>query len=151
MRLLTLSIIASIAAIAAPGAQVDFFPAKDIRAMAQTLRPSGATSADKKLAQYDKHYLLLVKREETGSSEIHEHEADIFIVQSGEGAIVTGGKLENGHPTKPGEIRGSGITGGEHHALATGDIIHIAAGVPHQLQPTKGKPFTYFVVKVSGQ
>jgi quercetin dioxygenase-like cupin family protein len=35
--------------------------------------------------------------------------------------------------------------------LSTGDIVHIPAGTPHQLLLDKGKPFTYFVVKVTGQ
>ncbi len=63
---------------------------------------------------------------------------------------MTGGKIVNPHTEKPGEIRGTGISGGEHHQLATGDIIHIPAGVAHQLQIEKA-PFEYFVVKVTGQ
>jgi quercetin dioxygenase-like cupin family protein len=55
------------------------------------------------------------------------------------------------HTEKPGEIRGSSIEGGDRHILGTGDIIHIPAGVPHQLLIDKQKPFTYFVVKVMAQ
>ena len=75
---------------------------------------------------------MLAYREATGSAEVHEHEADIFVVESGEATIVTGGKLVDGHAQKPGEIRGTSIDGGERHPLAAGDIIHIPAGVPHQ-------------------
>ena len=94
---------------------------------------------------------MLAYREETGSSEVHEHEADIFVIEDGEATIVTGGKVVNPKTQKPGEIRGTSITGGERHMLATGDIVHIPAGTPHQLMIEKGKPFMYFVVKVTGQ
>ncbi len=119
--------------------------------MIQALASKGLSFADKNIARYGNHYLLLARRGETGSSELHEHEADIFIVQSGAATIVTGGKIVKPQTTKLGEIRGSSIEGGERHTLATGDIIHIPAGTPHQLLIDKGTPFAYFVVKVTGQ
>jgi mannose-6-phosphate isomerase-like protein (cupin superfamily) len=93
---------------------------------------------------------MLAQREATGSAEVHEHEADIFVVENGDAQLVTGGKLVNPKTQKPGEIRGSSIQGGEKQAVTKGDIIHIPAGTPHQLLVTS-KPFTYFVVKVTGQ
>ena len=136
---------------AAASSQADIFSSKDLQTQAQNLVIKNGTYADKALARYGNHYLLIVKREETGSSELHEHEADIFVVQSGEGSIVTGGKIVGGHTTKAGEIRGTSIEGGERHSLTAGDVIHIPAGTPHQLMLDKGKLFTYFVVKVTGQ
>jgi quercetin dioxygenase-like cupin family protein len=59
--------------------------------------------------------------------------------------------MVNPHTTKAGEIRGSSIAGGERHNLGVGDIVHIPAGTPHQLLVENGKPFTYFVIKVSAQ
>ena len=131
--------------------KVDIYTARDLQRMAQVLQVRSGTYADKNLARYGNHYLLLIKRKESGSSELHEHEADIFLVQSGEATILTGGKMVGGHTTKAGEIRGNGIDGGTRHQLGAGDVIHIPAGVPHQLLLTKGKPFTYFVAKVAGQ
>jgi mannose-6-phosphate isomerase-like protein (cupin superfamily) len=107
--------------------------------------------ASKDLQRYGNHYTMLAYRSETGSSEIHEHEADILIVEDGDASIVTGGKMIGGHLQKPGEIRGRSIEGGEKRPLKTGDIIHIPAGMPHQILISRGKPITYFVVKVSGQ
>lgn len=130
---------------------VDIYSAADLKAAEGKLAQKGTPFASKDLARYGNHYTMLAHREATGSSEVHEHEADIFIVESGTATIVTGGKVVNPQTQKPGEIRGSSITGGERHALATGDIIHIPAGTPHQLLIEKGKPFTYFVVKVTGQ
>jgi quercetin dioxygenase-like cupin family protein len=59
---------------------------------------------------------------------------------------MTGGKLQ-----KPGELRGTSIEGGQKRPLKTGDIIHIPAGMAHQIIVTPGKPITYFVVKIKGQ
>jgi mannose-6-phosphate isomerase-like protein (cupin superfamily) len=130
---------------------VDIYSAKDLAAAKNKLVQKRAAFAAQDLVRYGNHYTMLAYREATGSAEVHEHEADIFIVESGEATLVTGGKLINGHAQKPGEIRGTSIEGGERHGLAAGDIIHIPAGVPHQLLIEKGKTFTYFVVKVTGQ
>lgn len=130
---------------------VDIYSTKDLAGMRDKLAQKHASFASAELARYGNHYTMLARRDATGSAEVHEHEADIFVVEGGEAAIVTGGKVVNGRREKPGEIRGSAIEGGERHALGAGDIIHIPAGVPHQLLIDKGKPFTYFVVKVTGQ
>lgn len=151
MKLLRICVLLSPLTSLCAAADVDIFTSKDISAMIQALASKGLSFADKNIARYGNHYLLLARRGETGSSELHEHEADIFIVQSGAATIVTGGKIVKPQTTKLGEIRGSSIEGGERHTLATGDIIHIPAGTPHQLLIDKGTPFAYFVVKVTGQ
>jgi mannose-6-phosphate isomerase-like protein (cupin superfamily) len=130
---------------------VDIYSVRDLKAAEGKLAQKKEPFASQELARYGNHYTMLAYREETGSSEVHEHEADFFVVQQGEATLVTGGKVVNPKTQKPGEIRGSSITGGERHALTTGDIVHIPAGTPHQLLLEKGKPFTYFVVKVTGQ
>jgi mannose-6-phosphate isomerase-like protein (cupin superfamily) len=130
---------------------VDIYSVQDLKAAEQKLAQKRAPFASQDLARYGNHYTMLAYREETGSSEVHEHEADIFVIEDGEATIVTGGKMVNPQTQKPGEIRGSSITGGERHTLSTGDIVHIPAGTPHQLLIEKGKPFSYFVVKVTGQ
>lgn len=130
---------------------VDIYSVQDLKTAEQKLAQKKAPFASQDLARYGNHYTMLAYREATGSSEVHEHEADIFVVKDGTATIVTGGTVVSPKTQKPGEIRGTSITGGERHTLATGDIIHIPAGTPHQLLIEKGKPFTYFVVKVTGQ
>ncbi len=130
---------------------VDIYSVKDLRDMTQELARKKTPFASKDIARYGNHYTMLAYREATGSSELHEHEADIFVVESGEATLVTGGKVVNPKTEKPGEIRGTSISGGERHMLSAGDIVHIPAGTPHQLLIQKGKPFAYFVVKVTGQ
>jgi mannose-6-phosphate isomerase-like protein (cupin superfamily) len=132
-------------------ARVDIYSAKDLAAITGKLAQKRTRFAAEDLARYGNHYTMLAFREATGSAEVHEHEADIFVVESGEASLLTGGKLVNPHAEKPGELRGPSIDGGERHPLAAGDIVHIPAGVPHQLILDKGKSFSYFVVKVTGQ
>ncbi len=130
---------------------VDIYSAKDLQGMEAKLAQKRTPFASQDIARYGNHYTMLAYREATGSSEVHEHEADIFVVESGDATIVTGGKIVNPHTEKAGEIRGTSIEGGDRHSLATGDIVHIPAGTPHQVLIHKGHPFTYFVVKVTGQ
>ncbi len=136
---------------AADVGKVDIYSAKDIQASGQKLSQKGTQFASENLTRYGNHYLLLATREATGSSEVHEHEADIFVVESGNAILLSGGKVVNPRTEKPGEVRGTSITGGERQAVATGDVIHIPAGTPHQLLIENGKPFLYFVIKVTGQ
>lgn len=130
---------------------IDIFSVKDVRNTADKLAGEGKPFASQDLTRYGNHYTMLAYREATGSSELHEHEADFFVVENGQATLVTGGQLTNPKAQKPGEIRGTSIEGGDRHTLSAGDIVHIPAGVPHQLLIEKGKPFTYFVVKVTGQ
>src|SRR5436305_9483213 len=129
---------------ASPG--VDIYTAKELQAESQKLAKKGPQFVSEELKRYGNHYTMLAHRDKTGSAEVHEHEADIFVVQEGEAAIVTGGRVVDPKAEKAGEIRGSSISGGERHTVSAGDIIHIPAGVPHQLLLENGKPFTYFVV-----
>jgi mannose-6-phosphate isomerase-like protein (cupin superfamily) len=139
---------AIVATAAQPG--VDIYTVKDLQTTSQALSKGGKPFASRELVRYGNHYTMMAMREATGSSEVHEHEADIFVVQNGRATIVTGGRVVNPHTEKEGEIRGASISGGERHELTAGDIIHIPAGVPHQLLIEKG-PFDYFVIKVTGQ
>jgi mannose-6-phosphate isomerase-like protein (cupin superfamily) len=150
MKTFTLLTIAAPFLFAASGA-VDQYTTKDLAAIQEKLSASHPTFKSEQLKQYKGHYTMVAHREATGSSEVHEHEADLFVMEEGEGTLVVGGKLVNSHVEKPGELRGTSIEGGEKLHYAPGDIFHIPAGVPHQMLVEKGKPVTYFVMKVSGQ
>jgi glc operon protein GlcG len=88
------------------------------------------------------------RRVQPGEVEIHEKDTDVFYITEGSATFVTGGTAVKPHPTDPGEIRASSITGGEAHHLTKGDVIIIPNGVPHQFTEVSGT-FLYFVVKVS--
>jgi mannose-6-phosphate isomerase-like protein (cupin superfamily) len=115
--------------------------------LASNSKAKGGFASDT-LAKYGNHLMMLAHREATGSSELHEKDADIFVVVEGEATLVTGGKLVNSHTTEPGEERGTSIDGGQSQTLGPGDVIHIHAKTPHQLHVSDGHSFTYFVVKV---
>ncbi len=150
MKQLVFALLAT-ALVARASSGVDIYSAKELQGMGEKLMQKRTQFSSQDLARYGNHYTMLAFREETGSAEVHEHEADIFVVENGQATLVTGGKMVSPHTQKTGEIRGSSIEGGERHQIGTGDIIHIPAGIPHQLLIEKGKPFTYFVVKVTGQ
>ncbi|MBI5282862.1 MAG: hypothetical protein HY858_14350 [Candidatus Solibacter usitatus] len=96
---------------------------------------------------FGNHSKMMVYRTGDGEVEVHEKQADIWVVESGEGVLVVGGKTVGGRSTAPGEIRGASIEGGERVELRAGDKAHIRAGVPHQAL-TK-KELVYTVVKVT--
>jgi quercetin dioxygenase-like cupin family protein len=47
-----------------------------------------------------------------------------------------------------GETKGSGIENGKSETIAKGDVVHIPAGVPHQLILTPGSAYSSIVIKV---
>ncbi len=105
-------------------------------------------SASQRLETFGNHFFMIAHREGDGEVELHEGQADIFVVQSGAATLVVGGEIVGARTSSPGEIRGTSIEGGERVKLGAGDVIHIAAKTPHQLLIEPGGKFTYFVVKV---
>jgi mannose-6-phosphate isomerase-like protein (cupin superfamily) len=104
--------------------------------------------ASEPLANFGNHLALIAHRQADGEAEVHDTQADVFVVQTGEATLVVGGELTGGRTIAPGELRGPSIKGGERKPLAAGDIVHIPARMPHQLLVAAGKEFTYFVLKV---
>jgi len=100
------------------------------------------------LATYQNHLMGISHREGDGSAELHETQADIMIVESGEATLMVGGTMVEPKTVKPHEVRGSSIEGGAIKQLTPGDVVHIPAKVPHQLKIATGKTFTYLVIKV---
>lgn len=107
--------------------------------------PEGAASA--KIDEYPNHFTMISLRHKDGGAEIHENFADFFFVVQGQATLLTGGTVQDAK-TNNGETRGSAVLNGEKTQLGPGDVVHIPAGVPHQLQMQKGETFVYFVIKV---
>jgi len=130
-----------------------FWTAATLKGFEQKLAPAidARMVATDQLAGYSNHSLVVVHRQGSGEAEVHESLTDIFVVQSGQATLIVGGILIGGKNTGPGEIRGSGIQGGERRQLAAGDIAHIPAGLPHQVTLEKGGQITYVIVKVNKQ
>src|ERR1700716_1473503 len=56
-------------------------------------------------------------RDKAGQVEMHEKETDVIYVMDGTATFVTGGKMVGGKVTKPGQLLGSDIEGGQTHHL----------------------------------
>ncbi len=91
---------------------------------------------------------VIVHREGSAGSEVHQHLADFDIVRHGEGTMVLGGKIVGGKSTGPGEIRGASLEGGSRQRVAVGDLLYIPANMPHQFLAEPGKNFDVMVLKV---
>jgi mannose-6-phosphate isomerase-like protein (cupin superfamily) len=148
-------LVAAMAAFAIPccaqlqsNAQV--FPDKDVTsqlaALAQKAKGSGSSGAT--LADYKSHAIKLSVRAASGGAEVHAHYDDIFFVTEGKATLVTGGTVENAKGSSDGETTGSGIRNGNSQMIAKGDIVHIPAGVPHQLIVAPGSEYSSIVIKV---
>ncbi len=116
--------------------------AKAIQAAPGTLLGAAA------LAEAPEYRVLGVRRAAVGEAEIHERETDIWYVIAGRGSLVTGGSMPGSKITGPGELRSSAIQGGQRREVGPGDVVTIAAGVPHWLGRVDGE-IQYLVIKVA--
>lgn len=105
-------------------------------------------NASIKLNEYPNHFTMISLRMKSGGGELHENNADFFIVVQGKATLISGGKLEDPQPGGKGEMRGKSVLGGSRQELKEGDVVHIPAGVPHQLILADGDTFSYYVIKV---
>ena len=137
--------------LAAQSVKVDHFSQEEILAMAKQLETkaaSGNGSASKRLDDYPNHYTMVAVREKSGGAEVHANFADIFYIVEGRARLITGGKVLDPKSTGPGEVMGSSLEKGVEQLLNKGDVVHIPAGLPHQLLLAPGEALTYFVLKV---
>ena len=88
-------------------------------------------------------------RNGSGEAELHEKLADLIIVRSGQGAVLVGGKMIDGKPTGPDEVRGKAIEGGKKYPIAAGDTLYVPANTVHQFVMEPGQSFTAMVVKIT--
>jgi mannose-6-phosphate isomerase-like protein (cupin superfamily) len=100
-------------------------------------------------ARNTSHSVLLVRRTKPGHAEVHTALTDVWYVIDGSGTLVTGGKPVDAITIAPGEVRGSGVSGGIARHIGKGDIIDIPAGVPHWVSKIYGKELVYLTVKVA--
>jgi mannose-6-phosphate isomerase-like protein (cupin superfamily) len=104
--------------------------------------------ATEHMADFGKYYFVSVLRTGSGQVEMHERDADIFFIQSGEGTLISGGTMVGAKTTQPHEVRASAINGGKETHLAAGDVVTIPAKTPHQVKIEPGKEIVYMAVKV---
>jgi len=153
MRLTLIALFACTASLASAQA-IDHWTPAQILAQAAQLEPKAQGpdgAASTKLTEYPNHYTMVALRHKNGGAEIHDNYADFFYVVKGHGTLLTGGPVQDEKIVSPGEHRGSALQGGAQTVLNKGDVVHIPAGVSHQLLIPAGSTFVYFVVKVKEQ
>ena len=109
--------------------------------VAATMAKGGAIIEDKGLR-------VLAQRRGAGEAEVHETTNHVFIIVEGEATFVTGGTLVGAKQTAPGQIRASGVQGGQTHKLTKGDVITIPAKTPHWWKEVSTKTIAYYAVNM---
>ncbi len=108
----------------------------------------GKGSASETLEKYPHHYTMIAFRNRSGGGELHQNFADLFYIVDGHATLATGGEIVDPKSTGPGETLGASVKGGKTQELKAGDVAHIPAGMPHQMQLAEGETVTYFLVKI---
>lgn len=119
-------------------AQVTYVPAE---------KAGAAFSGGGRLAAGPDYSASVLRRTAPGQSEVHVKETDIFYIVDGEATFVTGGTMIGAKETRPDQLLGTGIEGGQVHQLKKGDFIVIPAGVPHWFKEVPAS-VNYYTVKV---
>ena len=148
--LLVLVVAAALPLLAADPPGFVIWSSAELKGYGQKLAPkmNDKKLASEQLAKFGNHLTMIAHREADGEAEVHDTQADLFVVQNGAATLVIGGEVVDGRSTGPGETRAPSLKGGTKHAIAAGDVVHIPAKIPHQLLIPAGKKFDYFVVKV---
>jgi mannose-6-phosphate isomerase-like protein (cupin superfamily) len=128
-------------------AKLVFVPGKQIE---EDIRKARANMGEQEINLIERtpnHAGILLRRTEPGKAEVHETETDVWYVIDGGCVLVTGGTVIDPKPEGAGQIRGTGITGGEERTIGKGDFIRIPNGLPHWVKKIEGGEIVYIVVK----
>jgi mannose-6-phosphate isomerase-like protein (cupin superfamily) len=139
--------------VAADPAGFAMWTGKELKGYEKKLAPKidAKKFASEPLGKFGNHALQIAHREGSGEGELHETQADLFIVQTGEATLVVGGTIPGSKTTAPNEVRGPSVQGGEKKKLGPGAVVHIPANTPHQLLVDSGKQFTYAIMKIDSK
>ena len=99
----------------------------------------------------DPGLLVLANRREAGGVEYHEHTNHIFIIVDGEATFITGGTMVGAKRTKPDQMTGTSIDGGETFHLSKGDVITIPAKTPHWWKEISTKTVGYYAINIESK
>jgi len=150
--LLSLALWAATPALAQSNSDIVYWPASKLSEYSPTLKErqtaKQTTSASEILSDLGNHKFEILRRDGSGAGELHQNWTDIFIVQGGEATILYGGSIEEARDTGNGEIRGPRVLAGKSQKVATGDVLVMPPGIPHQTVVEPGKSFFVLIVKV---
>jgi mannose-6-phosphate isomerase-like protein (cupin superfamily) len=137
-------------AIAQIEKKAEVFTSHDIHAELDALgaKAQASGSGGTTLGDYGSHKLMLSVRTTSGGAEVHAHFDDVMIVTQGSATLITGGTVVDAKTGPDGETKGKSISGGNTQTITAGDIVHVPAGVPHQLLVPAGTTYSSIVIKV---
>jgi mannose-6-phosphate isomerase-like protein (cupin superfamily) len=99
----------------------------------------------------DPGLLVLANRRGAGAVEYHEHTNHIFIMVDGEATFIVGGTMVDAKRTKPDQMTGSSIEGGQTFHLSKGDVITIPAKTPHWWKEISTKTVGYYAINIESK
>jgi len=114
----------------------------------QKLARFGEGTASEELKAFPGHSAMLSVRLRSGTVEISEAFAELFIVLEGHATIVIGGKSEKTAHAGAGPVINTTIINGSKQQLRTGDVLHIAAGTPYQLLLAGDRTLGCLVIRI---
>ncbi len=130
-----------------PTAPATILSADQLRAIGDSLTPGSSRTAQ--LGRGSGYTYGLTHRDSSGTVEVHRDRTDVFVVEAGSAALLTGGVAEGAAESSPGEWRGGSVRGATRAAIHVGDIVVIPAGTPHQMVLGPGERISYIAVKVA--
>src|SRR5215469_1992225 len=142
--------LAAIFAVAQTSPEIVYWPAAKIKEYSSTLKNAQiskkSTTASEILSDLGNCKFEILRRDGSGTGELHQNWTDVFVVQGGEATILYGGAIEDPKDTGNGEIRGPKVIGGKSQKMAAGDVLVMPLGVPHQTVVDAGKSFFALIV-----
>jgi mannose-6-phosphate isomerase-like protein (cupin superfamily) len=140
----------SVPALAQSAGKAQVFTGADVHGqLAQLVEQAKAKgSSGSTLGDYGTHAIKLSARTASGGAEIHAHFDDVMVVTEGSATLITGGTVVGGQTGADGETHGASIKDGVSQTISVGDVVHVPAGVPHQLVIAPGTAYSSLVIKV---
>lgn len=127
------------------GAGVEVLPAERLAGIAASLSQESTTA--RSIFNHGSYWAVQARRVADGVPEVHDHWEDVAIVQAGRATLLVGGRVEGSRLESPGEHRGGRIVGGTRYPVATGDVIVVPVGLPHQYEVARGDSIRYLTIK----
>ena len=152
---LTCLFAAAVLASSASGAfaqqPTPFMSDKDITALvdkAKSDRKDNAPMVAEPILSLAPYKAQLEYRPGTSPAAVHEKDAELMVVLSGTGSIVTGGKLVEEKRVNANNLSGSSIAEGSSQSVVKGDMLIVPANTPHQVIPGGGAPIVLMTMHV---
>jgi len=108
----------------------------------------GDGTASEELKAFPGHSAVLSVRQRSGTAEVAQECAQLFIVLEGRATMVTGCKIEEASQAGTSRIANSASSSGSKQELRAGDMVHVAAGTPYQLLLTGDKTLGCLVIRI---